>query len=110
MTGKRTEGDRSGDLDAVGGLTIGGVTRQVTRDLLSEGAGVDPWGNDRLVFSATTKIDRKDFGLVWNQLLETGGVAVGDTGGPWEAPVGKAVLSRIGGVFVTTVAIGPGLS
>ena len=38
----------------------------------------DPWGNDRAGFSAIGKINRKDFGLAWNQLLETGGVAVGD--------------------------------
>jgi polyisoprenoid-binding protein YceI len=38
----------------------------------------DPWGNDRAGFSAKTTIDRKDFGLTWNQTLETGGLVVGD--------------------------------
>ena len=38
----------------------------------------DPWGNERLGFSATTRLNRKDFGLHWNQALETGGVLVGD--------------------------------
>ena len=38
----------------------------------------DPWGNERAAFSARTAIDRKDFGLTWNQVLETGGVVVGD--------------------------------
>ena len=77
--GKRAEGDITGEFTLVGDLTIRGVTREVTLDVTSEGAGGDPWGNDRLGFSATGKVDRKDFGLVWNQLLETGGVAVGDT-------------------------------
>jgi polyisoprenoid-binding protein YceI len=38
----------------------------------------DPWGNSRVAVSATTKISRKDFGLIWNAALETGGVLVGD--------------------------------
>ena len=76
--GKRTDGDITGDFKLIGDLTIRGVTREVTLDATAEGAGGDPWGNDRLGFSATTKIDRKDFGLVWNQALETGGVVVGD--------------------------------
>jgi len=50
----------------------------VTLDVTSEGAGADPWGNDRLEFSATAKINRRDFGLTYNQVLETGGVVVGD--------------------------------
>jgi len=77
--GKRTVGDTSGEFKLIGDLTIRGVTKEVTLDVTAEGAGGDPWGNDRLGFSATGKIDRKEFGLVWNQLLETGGVAVGDT-------------------------------
>jgi len=62
----------------VGDLTIHGVTREVVLDVTSEGRGKDPWGGERAGFSATTKIKRSDFGLTWNQLLETGGVAVGD--------------------------------
>ena len=77
--GSRVIGDITGDFKLVGDLTIRGVTREVTLDVTAEGAGGDPWGNDRLGFSAVAKIDRKEFGLVWNQLLETGGVAVGDT-------------------------------
>ena len=61
-----------------GDLTIRGVTREVVLDVTAEGRGVDPWGGERAGFSATTKIKRSDFGLTWNQLLETGGVAVGD--------------------------------
>jgi polyisoprenoid-binding protein YceI len=62
----------------VGDLTIRGVTQQVTLDVTEEGRVKDPWGGDRAGFSAKTKINRKDFGLNWNQLLETGGVVVGD--------------------------------
>lgn len=59
-----------------GDLTIRGTTRPVTLDVTSEGTGRDPWGGERAGFSATGKIDRRDFGLVWNQALETGGVLV----------------------------------
>lgn len=77
--GKRVDGDITGAFKLTGDLTIRGTTREVTLDVTSEGAGSDPWGNDRLGFSATAKVDRKEFGLVYNQVLETGGVAVGDT-------------------------------
>ena len=63
-----------------GDLTIHGVTRPVT--LSVEGPTppqMDPWGNVRIGLEATTKIDRKDFGLTWNTALETGGILVGDT-------------------------------
>lgn len=61
-----------------GDLTIRGVTRSITLDVAREGAGKDPWGNERAGFSATGKIDRRDFGLTYNQALETGGVMVGN--------------------------------
>ena len=60
--GKRVEGDITGEFKLLGDLTIRGVTREVTLDVTSEGAGGDPWGNERLGFSATTRIERKDFG------------------------------------------------
>jgi polyisoprenoid-binding protein YceI len=60
----------------VGDLTIRGVTREVTLDATYEGRGRDPWGGERVSFSAETKIDRRDFGLTWNAALETGGVLV----------------------------------
>lgn len=63
----------------VGDLTIRATTRDVVLDATDEGRGRDPWGGDRLAFSATTTIDRSDFGLTWNQALETGGVLVGNT-------------------------------
>jgi len=61
-----------------GDLTIRGVTREVVLDVEYSGKTKDPWGNERVGFSAKTAIDRKDFGLTWNQLLEAGGVMVGD--------------------------------
>lgn len=68
-----------GLLDIDGLLTIHGVTRDVTFKV--EGptpATKDPWGHTRIGISAETKINRKDYGLVWNTTLETGGVLVGD--------------------------------
>jgi polyisoprenoid-binding protein YceI len=59
-------------------LTIRGVTKDVDFDLEFSGTGQDPWGNTRAGFTATTTINRKDFGIEWNAPLETGGVLVGD--------------------------------
>jgi len=73
----RHKGD--GELAVSGDLTIHGVTRPVV--FAVEGptpAAKDPWGNTRMGLSATTKINRKDFGLMWNAALETGGILVGD--------------------------------
>ena len=70
---------RDGELAAEGDLTIRGVTRKVVFSV--EGPtppAKDPWGNTRVAVSATTKINRKDFGLTWNTALETGGILVGD--------------------------------
>jgi len=60
-----------------GELTIHGVTRPATLDVEYNGIAGDPWGGTRAVFSAETKIDREDWGLTWNQALETGGWLVG---------------------------------
>lgn len=68
-----------GELAVAGDLTIRGVTKNAVFTV--EGPtppGKDPWGNTRLGVSATTKINRKDFGLTWNAALETGGILVGD--------------------------------
>lgn len=67
-----------GQLRVAGNLTIRGVTRPVTLDVEFAGRGKDPWGNERAGFNAKARIDRKDFGLTWNQVLEAGGVLVGD--------------------------------
>ena len=72
---------RKGDEEykVVGDLTIHGVTKEVTLDVDGPTPEVkDPWGTVRTGASAKTKINRKDFGLVWNVALETGGVLVGD--------------------------------
>jgi polyisoprenoid-binding protein YceI len=69
----------SGDgFKLVGDLTMHGTSREVTLEVTSEGRGKDPWGGDRAGFSASGKIKRSDFGLTWNQILETGGLAVSD--------------------------------
>ena len=75
-TGVRQDGD---DWKVDGELTIRDTTRPVTLDVEFEGAGEDPWGNGRIAFAASTEIDREDFGMTWNQALETGGVLVGKT-------------------------------
>jgi polyisoprenoid-binding protein YceI len=68
-----------GELAVEGDLTIRGVTRKVTFSVEGPTAPAkDPWGNTRVAVSATTKINRKDFGLTWNAALETGGILVGD--------------------------------
>ena len=74
-----TRVQRDGDhFDVYGNLTIRDVTREVVLHTTDEGRGGDPWGGQRAAFSATGKIDRQEFGLTWNQALETGGVLVGN--------------------------------
>jgi polyisoprenoid-binding protein YceI len=70
---------RDGELAVEGDLTIRGVTRKAIFSV--EGPtppAKDPWGNTRVAVSATTKINRKDYGLTWNAALETGGILVGE--------------------------------
>ena len=59
-------------------LTIHGIEKPVTLDLEILGEAKDPWGNVRAAFTATTRINRKEFGLTWNKVLETGQLLVGD--------------------------------
>lgn len=73
----RIEGDKD-DFKMTGDLTIRNMTRPLTLDVHFEGRNKDPWGGERAGFSATGKIDRREFGLVYNQVLETGGVLVGN--------------------------------
>jgi polyisoprenoid-binding protein YceI len=73
---EKVAGDR---YRVTGDLTIHGVSKEVTLDAESLGAGKDPWGNERVAFQVQTSINRKDFGLNWNQALEAGGVLVGET-------------------------------
>src|SRR5262249_48843457 len=74
----RVEDAGNGRLRVIGELTIRDTTREVILDAEPTGRGMDPWGNERIGYSAKTHFDRKDFGLQWNQLLEAGGVLVGD--------------------------------
>jgi len=68
-----------GEYKVTGDLTIHGVTKPATFAVEGPSApGKDPWGNTRIGLSATTKINRKDFGLAWNAALESGGFLVGD--------------------------------
>jgi len=60
-----------------GDLTIRGVTKQVTLDATLEGVVQDPYGNHRVGFSAKTSIDREDFGVSFNGVMEAGGLVVG---------------------------------
>ena len=61
-----------------GDLTIRDVTREVVLDVDYGGLAKDPWGNQRAAFTATTSLQRADYGLEWNQVLEAGGVLVGE--------------------------------
>jgi polyisoprenoid-binding protein YceI len=74
-TGIRRVDDTRFDVD--GELTVREVTKGLTLHVTLEGLARDPWGGERAVFSATGKVNREDFGLTWNQALETGGVLVG---------------------------------
>jgi polyisoprenoid-binding protein YceI len=69
---------RGDSFKVVGDLTIRGISREVILDVTAQGTGTDPWGGQRAGFEATASIKRSDFGLTWNQVLEAGGVAVGD--------------------------------
>lgn len=75
----KVESKGKGELAVIGDLTIHGVTKPVTFTVveLSE-PSKDPWGNQRIGIEASTKVNRKDFGLNWNAALETGGVLVGE--------------------------------
>lgn len=72
-------GDTAGQFQIDGELSIRGTTRPVTLDVEYTGGGKDPWGNTRRGYRAHAKINRRDFGLNWNQALELGGVLVGET-------------------------------
>jgi polyisoprenoid-binding protein YceI len=74
----RTEDLGGGRLRLIGELTIRGARREVVLDAEYAGRTKDPWGNERAGITAKTSIDRKDFGLTWNQILEAGGLMVGD--------------------------------
>lgn len=70
---KKVEADK-----ITGDLTMHGVTKEVVLDYQFSGTGMDPWGNKRAGFSATTKIKRADFGINFNKTLDQGGVMLGE--------------------------------
>jgi polyisoprenoid-binding protein YceI len=79
FTSTRVSLVRDGELAVEGDLTIRGITRKVAFSIEGPTPPTkDPWGNTRVGVSATTKINRKDYGLTWNAALETGGFLVGD--------------------------------
>ncbi|MEP6690607.1 MAG: YceI family protein [Gemmatimonadaceae bacterium] len=65
-----------GEFTVTGTLTIRGVAKPISLLVTSEGRSKDPWGGERIAFSASAKLDRREFGLLWNQALEAGGVLV----------------------------------
>src|SRR5689334_23909313 len=76
---KKVEQIAPGKLRVTGDLTIRGTTKEVVLDVDGLTAPVkDPWGNQRIAASATTKINRQDYGVKWNAKLDNGGVVVGD--------------------------------
>ncbi len=75
---KAIEPAGKGRYQLVGDLTIRDTTREVRLAVEETGRGKDPWGNERIGFSVTGSLNRSDWGLRWNQALETGGVLVSD--------------------------------
>lgn len=76
---RRIESQGAGNLKLTGDLTIRGVTKEVTFEVEGPTPSMkDPWGNVRAGVAASAKINRKEFGLVWNTLTEAGGVVVGE--------------------------------
>jgi polyisoprenoid-binding protein YceI len=79
MTYQMKSYQKTGDeYTAVGDLTLHGVTKEITLVGSFNGVAKDPWGNIRAGFSARGKVNRKDFGVNWNKVLDAGGLAVGD--------------------------------
>lgn len=80
ITFKSTKVTKTGEdtFEIEGELTIRDVTKPVTLNATYLGLAKDPWGNEKIGFTAKTKVNRKDFGLAWNAPLETGGFLVGD--------------------------------
>jgi len=79
MTYKLKSAKKQGDaFTAIGDLTLRGITKEVTLIGALNGIAKDPWGNTRAGFSADGTLNRKDFGMVWNKVLDNGGLVVGN--------------------------------
>lgn len=78
FTGTSMQHIGGNDYKLTGDLTIKDITKPVTLDVEFGGKNTDPWGNEKLAFSLSGKLDRKEWGLNWNSALETGGVLVSD--------------------------------
>jgi polyisoprenoid-binding protein YceI len=79
MTYKLKSYKKQGEMyTAVGELTLRGVTKEITLVGTFNGVTKDPWGNMRAGFNAEGKLNRKDFGMIWNKTLDSGGLVVGD--------------------------------
>ncbi len=80
MTFESTQVTAEGDkkFKVTGNFTLRGVTKPETFNVTYAGTAKDPWGNTRVGFIATSKINRKDFGMVWNKVLDAGGAMLGD--------------------------------
>ncbi len=74
----RIEGKDPSNFKVIGDLSIHGNTKEVALDASFNGEGIDPRGNRRVSFDASTKLNRKDYNLTWNQALEAGGFILGD--------------------------------
>jgi len=74
----KVETKKNKPVKITGDLTLNGVTKPVTLTVSHKGPAKDPWGNQKLGFEATGKINRKDFGIVYNKVLEAGGVLIGE--------------------------------
>ncbi len=66
------------EYELTGHVTIKETTKKETFKVEFEGSGKDPWGNEKIGFTADGKLNRKEYGLAWNQVLETGGIMVGE--------------------------------
>lgn len=75
---RKVDNAGTGKFKVSGDLTIHGVTHNAVLDVEELGRGKDPWGHERIAFGAKTTVDRKSFGLAWNQVLEAGGVLIGE--------------------------------
>lgn len=76
--GDKVESKDGKPVKITGTLTMRGVTKPVTLDIDYRGTITDPWGNEKIGFGLTGKINRKDWGVSWNKALDKGGVTVGD--------------------------------